>query len=49
MISFCLLLFAEGILLLLCNREYRVLRSDDLGGPDITVVKNRASLRQNYL
>jgi hypothetical protein len=48
MISFCLLLFAEGILLLL-NRDCSLLLSDDLGGSDITVFRKRASLRQNYL
>ena len=49
MIPFCLLLFAKGILLLLFNRNYSVLLSDDLGGPDIAVFKNSACLRQNSL
>jgi hypothetical protein len=49
MISFCLLLFAKGTLLLLLNRDCSVLLSYDLGGPDVAVFRNRASLRQNYL
>ena len=49
MIPFCLLLFAKGILLLLFNRNYSVLLSDDLGGLDVVVFKNSACLRHNSL
>jgi hypothetical protein len=49
MIPFCLLLFAKGILLLLFDRNYSVLLSDDLGGLDFVVFKNSACLRHNSL
>lgn len=49
MISNRLLVFAKAILLLLLKRNCGALLSDDLGGPGITIFKNRASLRNNYL